>query len=406
MTIVILGAGFGGLYTAKYLLESCKDEKVVLMDRKNHFLFTPLLHEVATGSQNRHNVVLEIREILKGRNFEFLTSEVDRIDFNRKEVYLGSRKLKYDKLVIALGSGANFFNIKGAESYALPLKTIHDAAMIRNKVIGSLEAACLVQSKEEKDKLLTFCITGGGPTGVELGAELAEWIDGLLEVNNKIKRSDVRIYLIQRGNTLMPQLMHEKARLMALRQLKKKGVGVLLNTEVKEIKKDSVVTNHSEIKCSNVFWTAGVKPNVIKTQPKIVNEEGFYEVDEYFQVKNLRNVYAIGDCALNFNPGSNRPNPQLAQLAIKQARHLAHNFFLETEGKKKIPFVFKPEGFLVSVGEWWAIAEIHNKLLKGGIAWLLWRAIYLSKILGFKNKIRVGAEWFLLLFTKRDGSEI
>ena len=192
---------------------------------------------------------------------------------------------------------------------------------------------------------------------------------------------------------------------LASEQLTKKRITVLTDSTVTEVTKDSVIINDKmQIRTKNVFWTAGVTPNQISTTPKLINQNGYYEVNEFLEVK--KDIYAIGDCALNFNPSSNKPNPKLAQLATKQARHLSKNICLKNEGKPQIPFVFKPDGFLVSVGSWWAIAQIKNHLLKGKFAWWLWRTIYLTKIPGIKNKVRVGFEWFFLLFKKRNASEI
>ena len=189
------------------------------------------------------------------------------------------------------------------------------------------------------------------------------------------------------------------------RQLTKKRITVLTNSTVTEVTKDFLIIGEKkQIKTKNVFWTAGVIPNQIKTIPKLTNQNGYYEVNEFLEVKN--EIYAIGDCALNFNPGKEKPNQLTAQLATKQAHHLAKNLSLKFKNKSQIPFVFKPDGFLVSVGSWWAIAELNNMGFRGILAWWLWRTIYLSKIIGIKNKIRVGVEWFLLLFSKRDGSEI
>ena len=405
--IIIIGAGFGGLYTTLYLKKYLKNKKIILFNKYNYFLFTPLLHEVATGGQNRHNIVLEIRELVNGKNCEFYATEVQKIDFNKKEIYFDNTKTMYDKLIIALGSKANITDVKGARQYALPLKTIRDAIAIRTKIVRSLEKASVTKNQHEKEKLLCFAIMGGGPTGVELAGELSEFIHELLPYYPKINPLLVKIYIIQRGPKIIPQLLHDKCIALATKQLRKKNVHVLLNSEVTEVREDYIIINNTtKINAYNIFWTAGIIPRTIETIPQITNKEGYYEVNEFLEVKNLKDVYALGDCALNYNPGSKKPNPALAQLAVKQAKHLASNLYREQNNRKKIPFIFKPEGFLVSVGSWWAIAEIKNKVLKGKFAWWLWRTIYLTKIIGIKNKVRIGIEWFILLFSKRDASEI
>ncbi len=397
--IVIIGGGFGGLYTALYL-RKLKNISIILFNKNNYFLFTPLLHEVATGLQNRHNIVLEIRKILK--HIKFYATKVSKIDFNEKSIYFNNNKVHYDKLIIAIGSKPALNNIKNADKYAIPLKNIKDATKIKNKIIRSLEKASISNSEDEVKKLLTFVIIGGGPTGVELAGEISDFIN---QIKSYYKINNINIYLIHRGNKIIPQLLNDKFIIKTTEQLKKKNVNILLNTEVTEILEDGILINKNHvIKTYNIFYTAGVIPNSLNTTPKLTNEKGFYEVNEFFEVTN--NVYAIGDCALNFNPGNNKPNQFLAQLAVNQAKHLAENIYLESKGKNKIPFIFKPKGFLVSVGSWWAVAEIKKLMFKGRFAWWIWRTIYLSKMPGLKNKIKIGIEWFMLLFSKRDASEI
>jgi len=406
-TIVIVGAGFGGLYMALYLEKKLKNKKIILFNKTNYFLFTPLLHEVATGAQNRHNVVLEIRNIIKNKNITFCAAEIEKINFNEKEIFFNDSKMKYDKLVISIGSKASMIHIKGSAKYALPLKNIHDAVEIRNKVIKSLEKASISKSEQEIKKLLTFVIMGAGPTGVELAGELSEFLAQVVPTYKTIPKKLVKICLVQRGPKIIPQFGYQKGIGHVMKQLEKKNINVLVNSPIKEVFEDHVLINDNiRINTYNVFWTAGVVPNQIKTTPKLTDNGGFYRVNEFLEAQGTKNVYVMGDCALNFNPGNDKPNPALAQLAVKQAKHLANNLYLEENNKKKLPFIFNPEGFLVSVGSWWAMAQVKNKVFKGKIAWWLWRTIYLSKVIGKRNTLRVGFEWFFLLFSKRDTSEI
>jgi NADH dehydrogenase len=419
MKIVILGGGFGGVYTLKYLhkffhkhtLYQSKaryragineDVKLVLVNKKNYFLFTPLLHEFATGSVSLENLVEPIREIIRCCDYEFIHGEVKRIDLENKIVEVNESKLDYDYLVIALGSKTNFYNIPGAEENSFTLKSLDDAIRLRNHFIHMFEIA----SKDKDEGLLTFVIVGGGATGVELAGEMSDYFyKTFSKFYPKEIISKVKIILIEKGNELIPQFS-SKLRKIALEVLKKKNVEVILGKGVKEVGKDFIkLDDETIIKTKTVIWTAGVEPNL----PDIVgniekDNKGRLIVNEYLQVKNYDNVFALGDvCCFIQNQ---RPLPQLAQVAVRQAKAVAKNIFNLIKNKPLEKFVYKHQGDLISLGRFFAIGEIKNFTFSGFFAWILWRGVYLSKMISNKDKIKILIDWLLDLFYPRDITEI
>jgi NADH dehydrogenase len=404
MKIVILGGGFGGVYTLKYLHKFFHntDIKLVLVNKKNYFLFTPLLHEFATGSVSLENLVEPIREIIRCCDYEFIHGEVKRIDLEKKIVELNENKIDYDYLVIALGSKTNFYNIPGAEENSFTLKSLDDAIRLRNHFIHMFEIA----SKDKDEGLLTFVIVGGGATGVELAAEMSDYFyKTFSKFYPKEVISKVKIILIERGNELIPQFS-PKLRKIALEVLKKRNIKVILEKGVKEVGKDFIkLDDETIIKTKTVIWTAGVQPNL----PEIIgniekdNKERLI-VNEYLQVKNYENVFSIGDvCSYIQNQ---KPLPQLAQVAVRQAEFVAKNIFNLIKNKPLEKFVYKHQGDLISLGRFFAIGEIKNFTFSGFFTWILWRGVYLSKVISNKDKIKTFIDWLLDFFYPRDITEI
>ena len=406
--IVIIGGGFGGVYTAKYLLNYLKNDsrvKITLISKDNFFTFTPMLHEVATGGLNRHNIVVPIRSVLKGSNFEFIKCEADFIDFEKKKVFTKRFQLNYEILIITTGSTTNFYNIPGAERYCLTLKSLKDAALIRDKIIDCLELASKTKNLEERKKLLTFSIIGAGPTGVELAGEVSEYLCQMLHDNYK-NLGTASIYLVQKGPKIIP-MAHEKCIKEAAKELEKKHVKILLNSKVTKVFEDGFeINNEQRIRASTIIFTSGIIPIPIKSSPKINLTSFHYPVDQFLQIKDFKNVYALGDCALFFNPSSSRPLPALAQVTTKQAKALAKNLYRLLNNKEQKPVNINLSGVLISIGQKFAVAEIGPFKFKGFFAWWLWRTIYLFKMIGTANKFRVAFEWTINLFSKRDTSQI
>lgn len=415
MKIVILGGGFGGVYTLKYLhkffhtrgltrisTQINADVKLVLVNKKNYFLFTPLLHEFATGSVSLENLVEPIREIIRCCDYEFVHGEVKRIDLEKKIVELNESKLDYDYLVIALGSKTNFYNIPGAEENSFTLKSLDDAIRLRNHFIHMFEIA----SKDKDEESLTFVIVGGGATGVELAGEMSDYFyKTFSKFYPKEIISKVKIILIERGNELIPQFS-PKLRKIALEVLRKKNVEIILGKGVKEVGKDFIkLDDETIIKTKTVIWAAGVEPNL----PEIIgnvekDSKGRLIVNEYLQLKNYDNVFGVGDVCSFIQ--DQKPLPQLAQVAVRQAECASKNIFNLIQNKPLEKFVYRHQGDLISLGRFFAIGEIKNFTFSGFFAWILWRGVYLSKLISNKDKIKTLIDWLLDLFYPRDITEI
>ncbi len=404
--ILILGGGFGGLYTYLSLRKEFKscDIDVTIVNRTNYFLFTPMLHEVATGGLSHHQVVESIRQFIYKTDTKLVVSEIVSVNLEDKKVHTKDGDLPYDFLVISLGSSTNFFNTKGAEENSFILKDLSSAINIRKNFIEVFEKASLMENSEERKKELSFGIVGGGPTGVELVSETAElFLDTFSKYyKNAICKNDVSLYLINSGPELLAPF-DSVLRKKALKILEKKGVKVLLNTRVKEVKEDSIVfSDDTALPVKHVVWTAGVKPNTPEfTSPVLLDKSGRIVVDEFLQMKDHKEVYALGDVASVLDKNG-IPFPMLAQVALKEARIVGKNIKRDLSGKELIPFSYVSKGELVSLGRFQAVANIWGLKFTGVFAWFLWRTVYLFKFISNSKKFKIAMDWALNIFYPRD----
>lgn len=408
--ILIIGNGFGGTYALKALhtyFHKNPNVELSLIGEKNYFLFTPLLHEVATGGINPENIIEPIRKILKCCLKNFYLEETESINLKDKTVKVGDMTIPYDYLILAPGAKTNFYGIKGAEEHSFTLKTLEDAITIKNHAITQMECASHTINEEERKNKLKFLIVGGGPTGVELAAELQELIkENFSRYYSQDVIKDSSVVLMQKGPELMPQF-GEKMRKKSLAHLLREGIDVMLNMGVKEVGSSFVVLdNDKKIDTETVIWVGGVKPADLKFDGVVAKDPaGRIIVNEYFQVGDHREVFAIGDVAAFTNPGSKNLVPALAQAAEKEARAVAENIQLIIKSKDPKSFSYHHAGDMVSLGRWMAIGEFFGFTFSGGIAWWIWRTVYLSKLVSFRKKVRVAIDWTINIFTPRDISQ-
>jgi len=403
--IVILGGGFGGIYTLKYLhklFHKNGDIKLILINDKNYFLFTPLLHEVATGSISLDNAIEPIREIIRCCDFEFIHSKVLSIDLEKKLIKTNVNELNYDYLVIALGSSSNFYNIKGAEKYTFTLKSIDDAIKLKNHIIHLFERSNLECGDISEN--LTFVVSGGGATGVELSADLASYFyKTFSKFYSKNLIQNIKIILIQREKELLPQFGF-KLRQKAYEILKKLGIEIILEKSIEEVGENFIKLSDGQIiKTKTVIWTSGVKPNLIDIKGNILyGLKNRIIVNEFLQVENYKEVFALGDIAV-FKESN---LPELAQAATKEAEVVASNIYNLIKNKPLKKFIFKSSGYLLSLGRFNAIGEFKNIFISGFWVWILWKGVYLSKMISTRDKIKTLIDWIVNLFLERDITEI
>ncbi|MFZ2149720.1 MAG: NAD(P)/FAD-dependent oxidoreductase [Minisyncoccia bacterium] len=409
--ILIIGNGFGGVYALKNLCAAFhgdKNTKFAMVGERNYFLFTPLLHEVATGSLNPSNIIEPIREVLGCFLDKFYLGKVSSVSLQNRTVSVGDKIIPYDYLVLAPGATANFYNIPGAEQYSFPLKSIEDAVKIKNHCITQMERATHETSQEERRKMLRFVVVGGGPTGVELAAELRELINESFSKYYPCEiLKDVSVVLVHRDTELVQQF-GPKIKKKTLEVLNKKDIEVMLGSAVKEVGPDYIIINENEkILSDMVIWTAGIKPaEIIFDEPIAKSGNGRILVNEFLQLPSHKEVFALGDIAAFKDKKTNEFLPALAQVAEKESKVVAKNIKFLINKKPIEEFSYRSSGILMSLGQWMAVGEIFNFTFSGHFAWWLWRTVYLIKFLSWRKKIRVAIDWTMNLFSPRDIAEL
>ena len=407
--IVILGAGFGGVYTLKHLhahLHKKKNIEITIVNPTNYFLFTPLLHEVATGSLWPENIIEPLRKLFDCCSVNFIHGNVFSVSTKHKKVKTSKGEIQYDYLVIALGSQTNFYNVSGAQEHSFVLKTLSDAVELKNHFIHTFERASHVEDSEEKNTLLHFVIVGGGPTGVELAAEMSEFFyDTFAEFYPKSLMKHVQISLLHRQNSLLnhlPPSLQEKS----FEVLKRKKINVHFGIEVKEIGKDYLVTSDGKKSFAHtIIWTAGVAPQSMDFDENIVRDlRERIVVNKYLQIPTHKDIFVLGDMASSQNEAG-QVLPMLAQVATDEGKIVSENIINEIDRKPLKPLQYKHTGDLVSLGAWAAVGEIGRFKLWGHFTWWLWRMVYLSKLISFTKKLTVAIDWTIDLFLPRDISE-
>ncbi len=409
--ILVVGGGFAGLETVNTLEKQFSNDdniEITLVDRNNYLIFTSMLAEVVASSIEPQHCVVPLRECLNKASFKEL--EVKNIDLDNKKVecfhYHSNESfiLDYDFLVLALGSKSGFHGVPGAEEYTFPLKNLADAMVLRSHVIDMFESADLEFEESTKRKLLTFVVIGGGYTGIEVAAELNDFIDSSRRYYRNISSEKVKVVVVDPGDRIMHEMSESLAE-YGLQLLKKRGMEFRLNTRVSKVTTHGVEFEGGDlIETCTPIWAAGTSPQSVIANLPCADKRGRIEVNEYFEVDGYPGVWAIGDCAQIKDPESDKPYPPTAQLAIREGHRLGENITSQINGNGtgKKPFIFKTIGMLAPLGHHSAVAEIKGIKFSGFFAWFMWRMIYLGKLPGFDRKIRVSLDWFLDIFLSRD----
>ncbi|HEX8179165.1 MAG TPA: NAD(P)/FAD-dependent oxidoreductase [Pyrinomonadaceae bacterium] len=406
--IVILGGGFGGLYTALHLektLARDADIEVTLVNRENFFLFTPMLHEVAASDLDMTHIVNPIRKLL--RRVRFFDGDVSYIDLHARRVGVAhgheqhEHELAYDHLVVALGSVTNFYGLPGLAARALTMKSLGDAIHLRNHMISNLEEADFECCPRVREPLLNFVVAGGGFAGTETIAGMNDFLRAAVAFYPHLSAEMLRVVLVHSGDVILPELGAKLGR-YAQRKLGARKVEIHTNAKVTKVTDREVTLSDGTVITTNTLvWTAGTAPHpLIETLP-CRRARGRIVTDEFMAVPGYPGVWALGDCAAIPDAQTGKDYPPTAQHAIREGRVLAENIRATLRGGRQRAFKFKTIGLLAAIGRRTGVAQIMGINFSGFIAWWLWRSIYLSKLPRFEKKVRVALDWTLdLLFTK------
>lgn len=407
LQIVIVGAGFGGVNVALRLKKLLKKGIIdlTIISKSNSFLFTPLLHEVATGGLDPTSITEPLREIFAGTDVKILETTVEKIDAARKVVIAKDLEIPFDKLVLATGATTNTFGINGIEDYTLTLKSLADALLIRERIIDSFEKAALEPDEAIRKNILSFVVVGGGPTGVELVTEIAEFafaIERKYFNSKSVKSKIVSVTLIHAGHELL-SFLSESLRKTALKRLEDMGIDVRLDTTVAFVWEDTIgFPSGKTIQSGLTIWTAGVKPilpEFLGVLPKYIN--GRVMINSDLLMEGSEDIYVLGDIAY-LEDSTHQVYSMLAQVAQAEGECAAYNIIADIYGKPRKNFEYKMKGYMVSLGQWYAVAELFGIKLQGKFAWWLWRTVYLFKFASFEKRLHIAFDWTVNLFYSRD----
>ena len=403
--IVIAGGGFAGLYAAMQFdkrLARRADVEVTLISRENFILFTPMLHEVAAGDLYPGDIVNPLRRIL--RHVKVVEADVQAIDLNSRRVRciggVADRELEFefDHLLLALGSETNFFNMDGVRDWAVTMKNLTDAALLRNRMVALLEEATLQSDEAARRQLLTFVTAGGGFSGTETTGAVNDFVRETVRYYPQLREELIRVVVVQPGNFILPELGEELGR-YAERKLRERKVEVIKGPRVANY--DGVVVTLSDgtsIPAATLIWTAGVKPSPVIAQLPCEKQHGRLLVSEYLAVTGVPGLWAAGDCAAVPILNTENFHPPTAQHGLREGVTVAKNIEAVVLDRALKSFRYQMMGQLASIGHHTGVAMVFGIKFSGFIAWWFWRSVYLMKLPRLAKKLRVVASWTLDLF--------
>lgn len=408
--VLILGGGFAGAYCAmelQKLVKRRRDIHISIVSQDNFFLFHPMLPELVSGSIETQHILVPIRRIASG--VTLYTGTVEKIDLEHRQVNrdLGFENrretLRFNYLVLALGAITDLSRMPGMGEHALLAKTLADAFRVRNHVVDMLEKADAEGDPEERRKLLTFVVAGGGFSGVEVLAELADLVHDALPHYRNIEPGEVRMVLLQGPDRILPEVNESLAR-FATKKLAKKGIEVRTNTRIKALTPDeAILATDERIPTRTLIATIGNVPHpLLASLPCEHDQRGAVVTNEYLEVPDCPSVFALGDNASVPDLTTGGRCPPTAQYAIRQARYAAWNILATINDRSKKPFKFGGLGQLASLGRGSAVAQVFGLKISGFLAWSLWRVVYLSKLPTFERRLQVTSDWTLDFFLPRD----
>jgi len=407
-SVVIAGGGFAGLSAAMYLdktLARREDVEVTMISRENFILFTPMLHEVAAGDLYPPDIVNPIRRIL--RRVKFVQAEVEAIDLAARRIRCvgGVAKLKFelefDHVLLTLGSETNFFDLPGVSEFAVTMKSMFDAAMLRNRVLALLEEATIEKDPVRRRELLTFVTAGGGFAGAETTGAINDFVRETIRYYPALTEELIRVVVIHPGHFLLPELGEELGNYTE-HKLRERKVEVIKGVRVASYDGSLVtLTDGKSIPTSTLIWTAGVKPSPVITTLPCEKEHGRLLVSEFLAVTGVPGLWAAGDCAAVPILNTDKFHPPTAQHGLRQGLVAAKNIAATVRDRPLKSFTFTTLGQLATIGRRTGVAMVFGMKFSGFIAWCLWRTIYLMKLPRLPKKLRVMVAWTLdLLFSR------
>ncbi|MBP1693650.1 MAG: putative oxidoreductase [Chloroflexi bacterium] len=390
--VLVLGAGFGGLWAAKTLAEG--PVNVLLVDRHNYHTFFPLLYQVGAAELDPEDITQPLRRIFWNQsNVRFYLGEVQWVDLATKVVRIPDHEISYDYLVIALGSKPNFYGIPGLTEYAFTLKSVDEGVALRNHILTCFERAACEEDLKLRQAWLTFAIIGGGPTGVEFAGALMELIQGSLDKDfPNLDFKQVRLILMEASDHLlhgMPEELSEYTQ----KHLEKKGVEVRLDSQLVEVTSHEVLLkNGIRIAARTVIWLAGVRGNIPGDQWQLAtNRLNQVEVLPTLQVPGHPEVYIVGDLAGIQQNG--KPLPMVAQTGIQTGIAAGQNILRQEAGQPPLPFRYHDKGSLDVIGRNSAVAYIWRRPFRGFLAWAIWVWVHIFNLIGYRNRFMVMINW-------------
>jgi NADH dehydrogenase len=408
--IVIVGGGFAGISAARALRRA--DADVILIDRRNHHIFQPLLYQVATSVLAPSDIAAPVRQLAaKQDNLSVMLADVTGVNLNSRTIdanspRVGARKVPFDFLVVAAGMRPSYFGHDEFAPYAPALKNLNDAEAIRTKILSALEAAESTDDQNERARQMTFVLVGAGPTGVELAASIAHMVAVTLRRNfRRIDPLQSTIILLEGGNRILPSFAESLSK-KAARRLEKLGVKVTTGIKVEGVDGNGARAGGKEIPSATVLWTAGVAASpIVKMLGAKTDRAGRVSVSPFLNAPDLPGVFVIGDAASVMQGG--RPVPGVAQAAIQQGRYVGRLISRQLKGRvPKRPFRYSDKGTIAVVGKNFAVLEAGWLHMSGFIPWLVWAFVHVMALPQLQNRLRVQRQWLWSYFTGQRSSRL
>ncbi len=398
--VVIVGAGFGGINVARYLRKAPVD--VLLIDKHNYHTFQPLLYQVATAGLEAEEIAHAVRGIFhKQNNFDFFLGEVTGVDWDRKHVIVkDGTQIDFDYLVLAAGATTNFFGVEGAEAHGFGLKNLAEAVNLRSHIISCFEEANRNLDNLDLDAL-NVVVVGGGPTGVEMAGAICELFQKVLARDfPNLPVDKAQVYLVEASPNLL-NAYHPKLQPYAVKQLEKRGVKVMLNTQVVKVTAEAVhLGSGQKIPTQTMIWAAGIRANALaETLGLPTTRGGRIIVDRDLSIPAFEQTYAIGDMAASNNK-ADQIDPQLAPVAMQGGKHVADQIVRHIKGSVPTSFNYQSRGIMATIGRNAAVSQLDIGIRNTGfIAWIMWLVLHLMQLVGFRNRLNVLLNWAWNYFT-------